>query len=141
MYPATAIAGLICPAVPPPANNTFIYIPSYTLVTELAREIDIAGKLGNISNEAVSDEKQFNRYLVKDKDSDGNAVTDERIFDKIDMKSLNDAIKALHSLEEIRRVMYGIASPAQERQFKLEEEKLKQKQNDCGVVMLPQIEE
>lgn len=114
---------------------------AYFAAIKLSREIDIAGKLGNILNDAVSDEKQFNRYLVKEKDSDGNAVTDERIFDKIDMKSLNDAIKALQSLEEIRRVMYGIASPAQERQFKLEEEKLKQKQNECGVVMLPQVEE
>lgn len=115
---------------------------AYFAAIKLAREIDIAGKLEDILSEAVNDDKQFNRYLVKEKDSDGNAVTDERIFDKIDMKSLGDAIKALRSLEEIRRVMYGIASPAEERQFKIEEEKLKQKeQKECGVVMLPQIEE
>ncbi len=117
---------------------------AYIAAIKLASEIDIAGKLSTVLDDAAKDEKQFYRHIVKEKDSDGNTVTDEKIFGKVDMKSLNDAIKALKSLEEIRRVMYGIASPDKERQFEIEQEKLKQKEqknNGGGVVMLPQVEE
>jgi len=110
---------------------------------KLAKEIDIANKLSGVLDRAASDEKQFYRHLVKGKDEDGRPATEELIFEKVDMESLNNAIKALKSLEEIKRVMYGILTPAEER--KLNAESLKQTKGDeaaqTGVVMLPDIEE
>ncbi|MEE0867618.1 MAG: hypothetical protein UIL37_04860 [Clostridia bacterium] len=118
---------------------------AYIAAIRLAKEIDIAGKLGDVLDDAASDKKQFCRYIVKDKDESGAVVTEERIFDKVDMQSLNNAIKALKSLEEIRRVMHGIASPAEEKRFALEEEKLRKSSEDesvkSGVVILPQIDD
>lgn len=118
---------------------------AYIAAIRLAKEIDIAGKLGDVLDDAASDKKQFCRYIVKEKDADGSMVTEERVFDKVDMQSLNNAIKALKSLEEIRRVMHGIASPAEEKRFALEEARLQKKDDDDGekggVVILPQIED
>jgi hypothetical protein len=108
---------------------------------KLAKEIDIANKLSDVLDEAVSDKKQFQRYVVKEKDSDGATVTDEKIFGKVDMKSLNSALRALQTLEEIKRVMYGIATPLEERKLRMAEEKiLEGEEKETGVVILPQIE-
>lgn len=114
---------------------------AYIAAAKLAQELDIANKLSNVLDEAVSDDKQFYRYLVTQKVGGGGTEMEERIFDKIDMKSLNDAIKALQSLEEIKSVMYGILPPAQERKLKLEEERMslspEESTEGTGVVILP----
>ncbi len=112
---------------------------------KLAKEIDIANKLSDVLDDAVSDKKQFQRYVVKDKDADGSVITDEKIFGKVDMKSLNNALKALQTLEEIKRVMYGIATPLEERKMRIAEGKQsgsdkEGNRSETGVVMLPQIE-
>ena len=119
---------------------------AYIAAIKLAREIDIANKLSGVLDEAVSDKKQFNRYIVKEKDTDGSVITDEKVFEKIDMNSLNSALKALKTLEEIKRVMYGIVTPAEERRLKIAEGKINGENNESeerevGVVMLPEIEE
>ncbi len=110
--------------------------------TKLKKEIDIANKLSKTLDKAVSDENQFYRHIVKGKSEDGKPITEEILFDKMDMESFNDAIKALKSLEEIKRTMYGIMTPAEER--RLENEKAKQNPDtdkETGIVMLPEIEE
>lgn len=118
---------------------------AYIAAIKLSKELDIANKLSGILDEAVSDKNQFRRYLVKEKESDGSTVTQEQVFNKIDMQSLGSAIKALQSLEQIKSVMYGIVSPFEERKLKLEEAKHKEKQSDeeeqSGVVILPEVKE
>lgn len=117
---------------------------AYIAAIKLAKEIQIADKLSDVLNEAATDKNQFYRYIVKDKTEDGGTVTDEKIFSKVDMNSLNNAIKALRSLEEIKRVMYGILSPVEERKLTLEEEKKNKGENEeteTGVVMLPPAED
>lgn len=118
---------------------------AYIAAIKLSKELDIANKLSGILDEAVTDEKQFKRYIVKEKTSDGSTVTEEQIFEKIDMQALGKAIKALESLEQIKSVMYGIVSPMQERKLQLEEAKLKgeekEKDTEGGVVILPEINE
>lgn len=117
---------------------------AYIAATRLAKEIDIAQKLSGVLDEAIDDKKQFYRYVVKEKNDDGSVITDEKVFLKMDMNSLNNAIKALKSLEEIKRVMYGIMTPAEERKLRLEEEKQKGsiqgEEKETGVVLLPQTE-
>ena len=92
----------------------------------LTKELDIANRLSEVLLEASKDEKQFNRHLIK-----GKECTEEIIFDKVDMDSLNNAIKALKSLEEIKRVMNDVISP----------ENKKDDKNETGVVILPEIKE
>lgn len=115
---------------------------AYIAAIKLSKELDIANKLSTILDDAVTDDKQFKRYIVKEKTRDGSTVTEEHVFDKIDMKALSTAIKALESLEQIKSVMYGIVSPMQERKLQLEEAKLKgeeKEETEGGVVILPEI--
>ena len=117
---------------------------AYIAAIKLAKEIDIADKLSGVLEDAATDKKQFYRHIVKEKAEDGSTYTDEKLFGKVDMVSLNNAIKALKSLEEIKRVMYGIATPLEERKLKLEEnkrEKTDESERETGVVMLPDIQE
>ena len=100
---------------------------AYLAAITLYKELDIANRLADVLHGAAMDEKQFNRFLVKGKD-----FTDEVILDKVDMDSLNNALKALKSLEEIKLAMNQAISS---KDTKSEE------RQETGVVMLPDIEE
>lgn len=89
-----------------------------------SKELDIANRLTDVLLDALKDEKQFQRYLVKGKEN-----TDEVVLNKVDIDSLNNAIKALKSLEEIKRVMSGTVSDKDDEE------------NKTGIVILPDIEE
>ena len=89
-----------------------------------SKELDIANRLTDVLLDALKDEKQFNRYLIKGKEN-----TDEVVLKKVDIDSLNNAIKALKSLEEIKRVMSG-AEADNENDGK-----------ETGIIILPDIKE
>ena len=60
------------------------------------------------------------------------------------MQAFNNAIKALDSLQEIKRGMQGILSPVEERRLQLEKIRNKTDENDngeTGVVILPEVED
>jgi len=97
---------------------------------KLSREIDIADKLLGVLDDAVNDKTQFYRYIVKEKNG-ADSGEEERIFGKMDMQAFNNAIKALDSLQEIKRVMCGILSPEEEST----------EENETGVVILPEVED
>lgn len=107
----------------------------------LEKEILIADKLTDVLTDAIDDKQQFYRYIVKEK-SGSDSGEEEKIFGKIDMQALNNAIKALDALAEIKRVMYGILSPLEER--RLAENKssnTEKEENETGVVILPEVED
>ena len=107
----------------------------------LDKEIKIADKLTAVLGEAIDDEKQFYRYIVKEKNG-SDSGEEERIFGKMDMQALNNAIKALDALAEIKRGMYGILSPLEER--KLADSKTagnEKEENETGIVILPEVED
>ena len=109
----------------------------------LEKEILIADKLTNVLDEAIGDKEQFYRYIVKEKNG-SDSGEEERIFGKMDMQALNSAIKALDSLTEIKRVMYGILSPLEERKLSVAESKgadADNNENETGVVILPEVED
>ena len=109
----------------------------------LHKEILIADKLTDVLDEAINDKTQFYRYIVKEKNG-SDSGEEERIFGKMDMQALNNAIKALDSLAEIKRVMYGILSPLEERKLSVAENKptdTENKENETGVVILPEVED
>lgn len=104
------------------------YEENMPLNTDIAfsKELDIANRLTDVLLDALKDEKQFNRYLVKGKEN-----TDEVVLEKVDIDSLNNAIKALKSLEEIKRVMNDSLNGGNENK----------NETETGVVILPDIEE
>lgn len=110
---------------------------------EMSKELGIADKLLDVLDGAVNDEKQFYRYIVKEKNGPDSGE-EERIFGKMDMQAFNNAIKALDSLQEIKRGMQGILSPVEERRLQLEKIRDKTDENDngeTGVVILPEVED
>ncbi len=108
----------------------------------LDKEIRIADKLTAVLDEAIDDKQQFYRYIVKEKNG-ADSGEEERIFGKMDMQALNNAIKALDSLAEIKRVMYGILSPLEEKKLASENKNAggEKGENETGVVILPELEE
>lgn len=100
---------------------------------KLSKELNIADKLLGVLDEAINDKKQFYRYIVKEKNG-SDSGEEEKVFEKMDMQAFNNAIKALDSLQEIKRVMYGIVSPAEGKGAEGEE-------NETGVVILPEVED
>lgn len=110
---------------------------------KMIKEIDIADKLLGVLDEAINDKKQFYRYIVKEKNGPDSGE-EERIFGKMDMQALNNAIKALDSLQEIKRVITGELSPLEERKLLLTENKpsgAEGEEKETGVVILPEVEE
>lgn len=112
------------------------------LRSPLHKEIMIADKLTDVLDEAIGDKKQFYRYIVKEK-TGPDSGEEEKIFGKMDMQALNGAIKALDSLQEIKRVMYGILSPLEEKKLSAETRGLStdKEENETGVVILPEVED
>lgn len=109
----------------------------------MSKELGIADKLLDVLDSAVNDEKQFYRYIVKEKNGPDSGE-EERIFGKMDMQAFNNAIKALDSLQEIKRGMQGILSPAEEKKLQLENLRNKTDEEDSGetgVVILPEVED
>ena len=83
-------------------------------------------------DKAIKDKKQFYRYIVKEKNG-SDSGEEERIFGKMDMQALNNAIKALDSLTEIKRVINGEDSPINDSG--------KNDEKETGIVILPEVEE
>lgn len=91
----------------------------------------IADKLLGVLDEAINDKKQFYRYIVKEKNG-SDSGEEERIFGKMDMQALNNAIKALDSLTEIKKVISGETSPG---------DNSGENGKETGVVILPEVED
>lgn len=118
-------------------------LPKSSDKTKMIKEIDIADKLLGVLDEAINDKKQFYRYIVKEKNGPDSGE-EERVFGKMDMQALNNAIKALDSLQEIKRVVTGVLSPIEERKLLLAESKTINtdgEERETGVVILPEVED
>ena len=92
----------------------------------------IADKLLDVLDEAINDKQQFYRYIVKEKNG-SDSGEEEKIFGKMDMQALNNAIKALDSLTEIKKVISGEDSPLNDSG--------KNDEKETGIVILPEVEE
>ena len=86
---------------------------------EGARKLAGLGKLsealGGVIGDALSDSKQFNRYIVteKGKSPDGEAVQQEveKVFDKFDFKSVKEAAGAISAVAESIKTVYSVPDP------------------------------
>ena len=101
---------------------------------QLAKELAIADNISNVLKKALDDAEQFNRYIIDTtKRVDGTEIrtSEEKTFEKVDMRALKDAAAALRLVEEMKRSMAGILrveeinrNRREEKRLKLEEEKL-----------------
>ena len=101
---------------------------------QLAKELAIADNISNVLKKALDDAEQFNRYIIDTTTRvDGTEIrtSEEKTFEKVDMRALKDAAAALKLVEEMKRSMAGILrveeinrNRREEKRLKLEEEKL-----------------
>lgn len=94
---------------------------------DLRREQKAADLIGKALLEAARDEKQFKRYIVTEKQGN-ESITEERIFDKLDLKAVQDMIKSLSMLEELKRSL--LSNP---------DEKEDEQADTFGIVLLPPV--
>ena len=101
---------------------------------QLAKELAIADNISNVLKKALDDAEQFNRYIIDTTTRvDGTEIrtSEEKTFEKVDMRALKDAAAALRLVEEMKRSMAGILrveeinrNRREEKRLRLEEEKL-----------------
>lgn len=101
---------------------------------QLAKELSIADNISNVLKKALDDAEQFNRYIIDTTTRvDGTEIrtSEEKTFEKVDMRALKDAAAALRLVEEMKRSMAGILrveeinrNRREEKRLRLEEEKL-----------------
>lgn len=101
---------------------------------QLAKELAIADNISNVLKKALDDAEQFNRYIIDTTTRvDGTEIrtSEEKTFEKVDMRALKDAAAALRLVEEMKRSMSGILrveeinrNRREEKRLRLEEEKL-----------------
>ena len=109
---------------------------------QLAKELAIADNISNVLKKALDDAEQFNRYIIDTTTRvDGTEIrtSEEKTFEKVDMRALKDAAAALRLVEEMKRSMAGILrveeinrNRREEKRLKLEEEKLQLQKEQTG---------
>ncbi|MBR3293403.1 MAG: hypothetical protein IKI69_03125 [Oscillospiraceae bacterium] len=90
---------------------------------DLEKLICATEKLTDAALRALNDEEQFCRWIVSD---GGGAAksTEERVFRKIDTKSLKEMAGVLKELTDLTRDFYGLPAPGDAAAARLAEEKL-----------------
>ena len=81
----------------------------------LAKELQAAEKMSDVILKALDDDNQFNRWIVTE-GGDGVTYTDEKVFDKVDMRSMKDAMATLKMIEQLKRSVQGILTLQEETQ-------------------------
>lgn len=99
-------------------------------VKRLCKLMDATEKLIDISLRAISDEQQYQRYIVTEGMGEGYSEASEKVFQKVDTKALKDTVSVLKDLTSMVRDFYDIPTAAQREQrdinlarLKLDEQK------------------
>ena len=87
----------------------------------LASEYKIADELSRVLRAALKDAKQFRRHIVTETEA-GEKRVSERVFEKVDMRALGEAAKALKVVEEVKRSLRGVLTAYEERKLSLVEQ-------------------
>ncbi len=125
---------------------------SEKLATEFELELEAANLIAKIALDALKDEGQFTRHIVKLRTGRGYGVFDEEVIEKdktvIDAKRLHSIAQALEAASSIKKSLKGFIDPATKAKLDIEREKLefdKKKAHlgedegeETGVVILPE---
>ena len=114
----------------------------------LAGLTDTADRVADAFAQISADEKQFCRYIVQEKNG-AQSVSEERIFEKRDIKSLREMTAALKDLVFVIRDLHDMpnlqdraAIENSRRKLELEEARAKSSggEESFGVILIPQAE-
>ena len=73
---------------------------------DFKRELKACDMLERAGLEALKDKNQFKRYVVSEKRG-SDTVTEERLFEKYDLKAMADMVKTVQAIGELRRSALG----------------------------------
>ena len=91
---------------------------------KLAKLISASDKAADVIEKALSDDNQFRRYIVTERNEDGAESTAEYIFDKTDTKALRDIVACLKDLTGIMRNLNNIPTVAEEQAMAIQRERM-----------------
>ena len=98
--------------------------------------------MSDVILKALGDDKQFNRWIVTE-GGDGYTITDEKVFEKVDMRSMKDAVATLKMIEQLKRSVQGLLTLQEEtqrdialRKIALEEKKAAAEENTDTTVTI-----
>lgn len=100
---------------------------------DLKKELKAADMLGQTIIEALQDKNQFKRYVITEKRGN-ETYTEERVFEKYDIKAIGDMVKTVKSLEELKRSVGDMPASGERRKYTDGEEQ-------GGIVILPEAQD
>lgn len=89
----------------------------------LAKIIETSRVLADRVATAARDPEQFNLWLCETSTPEGMRETEERVMRKVDMKSINEAIKIMQAAEKLERSINNILTLQEEQQLQIAREK------------------
>lgn len=87
-------------------------------VKKLLRLAKAADSIMSVIEKTLADDKQFNRYIVTEKDWEGES-TSEQIFEKVDTKALRDVMAVLKDATAVIRNVNEIPTDEEKERRKL----------------------
>ena len=91
---------------------------------KLAKLISASDKAADVIEKALSDDNQFRRYIVTERNEEGAESTAEYIFDKTDTRALRDVVACLKDLTGIMRNLNNIPTAAEDQAMAIQRERL-----------------
>lgn len=88
---------------------------------ELAKEMELLGKMKDRVTDTLSDPNQFHRHIKVD------AVTgdiEDKLLDKVDTRALKDTMQVLKMIEDMSRSLYNIQKAEAIQRHQIEAERL-----------------
>lgn len=104
-----------------------------------------AAMMATTIDEAMKDPEQFRRYIVTEGLGEGFTETSEKIFDRVDFRSLKDAAAALQTVAKIQKEILAMDRIVdQEKRERLDIDRSKanvvdDEQTETGVVVLAPV--
>ena len=71
-------------------------------VSIASKELELLDTIEGILDAALSDAKQFNRYIIQEHTGYGKTQTSEQLFEKIDMRAIKDVVQTLALIRKMR---------------------------------------
>lgn len=71
-------------------------------VSIASKELELLDTIEGILDAALSDAKQFNRYIIQEHTGYGKTQTSEQLFEKIDMRAVKDVVQTLALIRKMR---------------------------------------
>lgn len=93
------------------------------MAKELSQEADFLALMKGHVGRMLQDEDQFRRHIVQG-GVDENFETKEIVADKVDARSMKDAMQVLRMIEEMTRSLYNIQKAEQLNKQQIERERL-----------------